>query len=193
MSFSLVLRLATGSTRHKLANKTGHFRKPRSPPNWISRRMYTARSFDYEAKYFMDTKMRLQIDPSSGNRSIFARENIPAHQVILVTPYYNQIVHHDKQSSFCNACHDSLRISGTSLPSKFVSSHHYCSEACRDRGEPIDQEMESALRTIREADADFFADHRYDPQSRDTFRWPTLPLQFFYALSPPAHKLLLTL
>lgn len=130
----------------------------------LSRR-YATKAFDYNTEYFANTKLRLEVDEETGNRSIFATEDIPSNEILLITPYYNHVVHASSLPHFCNACHDSLQILGlqeTALRSKFVKSHRYCSEACRDRAEPTDELMSKPLRVIQKTDPDFYISYKYD-------------------------------
>lgn len=145
------------------------------------RSVHSSSRFDYNSEYFKDTKIYLQEDPLTGNRSLFAKQPIVANEVILSTPYYNHVVHHHKQDAFCNACHDSLQLAGTSIQSKYIPEHKYCSEACVARGEPIDQEMEPTLRMIGQLDPSFLYKRMYDNNSESSF----LSLSYL-SYSPPS-------
>ena len=132
------------------------------PKSRISR-LYATKTFDYNAQYFSSTKFRLEVDELTGNRSIFASEDLSPNEIILITPYYNHVLHSSCLPQFCATCHDSLRLLGlteSAIRSKFVKAHRYCSEACRDRGEPIDEIMSQPLRIIQKKDPDFFVSYR---------------------------------
>ena len=127
-------------------------------------------SFDYNGLYFSRSKFNLETDEETGNRSIYARENIPSNEVIIVTPYYNHVLYASEQSNFCNSCHDSLALSGlndSALVSKHIKTHVYCSDACLARGEPLDAIMAPSLRSIQKRDPDFYISNKYATQWSD--------------------------
>lgn len=135
-----------------------------SPLRAAITRRYASKDFDYNAEYFVGTKLRLEVDEETGNRSLFATEDLPANEILLITPYYNHVVHASSLHHFCNACHDSLQILGlqeTAIRSKFIKSHRYCSEACRDRAEPIDELMAPPLRLLLRTVPDFYVSYKY--------------------------------
>lgn len=147
-NFNGRLRLASRSTR-----LSSHLRK------------YTSsNAFDYNAEYFQHTKARLVTDSLTGNRGLFAKEELGPNEVIFVTPYYHHVIHAALQPHFCNSCHDSFQLLGlsdTALRSKHIKSHLYCSKACRERGEPYDEAMSSSLKSIQKRDPDFYVTNAY--------------------------------
>jgi hypothetical protein len=120
--------------------------------------------FDYNQEYFKETKMRLEMHPVTGQRSLFAKEALDFSEVLLATPYYNHVIHASSQHLFCNACHDSLVLLGlkeNALRSKYIKTHRYCSEACRERSAPYDQVMAAPLKAIQKKDPDFYVGNAY--------------------------------
>lgn len=149
-----------------------------SPLHSSSTRRNTSKAFDYNTEYFASTKFRLEVDEETGNRSIFAAEDLPPNEILIITPYYNQVVYFSSLPHFCNACHDSLKLSGlseTALRSSFIKSHLYCSEACKARGEPLDEVISKPLRFIQKKDPDFYISYTYVPLEEEKALPPKLP------------------
>lgn len=159
--------VSSDSSKSLVLDKKGLFRC-KTPQLYTTRRYLTSAldiskrlSFDYNAKYFDSTPIRLEIDPVTSNRALYAKEALAGSLILLVTPYYAHVVHAHQQPHYCNACHNSLQMVGVAIPSKHIKTHLYCSEACRARSDSLDHAMAPALKLIQKGNPDFYVSHTY--------------------------------